>query len=306
MNGRTVVNLSPRLSIVIPIRRAADTIADTLDSLLPQCRNLDVEIVLAVCESDASLAAIANRTGPQCRVVVAPSARHIPALRRDAILEARGDWVVITEDHCVFPAGWVANVINNLGGSTRLIRGGPVSNGDRTLLGWALYFNRYIAFLPPVSDGPAAALPGNSACYPREALMARTELWQDGFWEFEVNEALKRANFTLWLSPALAVSQNQSRGFWEYLQLRYRHGRLYGARRLRSMHAGARLLAALRAPLIPWLLQARALRAVIHKRAFLPHYIAVVPLLFVYQCAWALGEGTGSLAGFSGQCIETD
>jgi len=160
--------------------------------------------------------------------------------------------------------------------------------------------------MPPVGEGPVRALPGNSACYPRQVFIANANLLGEGFWEAEFNEALLQQNCTLWISPTLEVQQHQHRGILEYVALRYRHGRCYGGRRLRcaSQPERKRLLRSI--PFIPLALFFRAARAVWRKRRNRGRFLLVSPLLVVYFCAWATGEAVGYLFGAGQSCLDTD
>ena len=127
---------------------------------------------------------------------------------------------------------------------------------------------------------------------------------RDGFWEAELNEALSSQNVTFWMSPALAVKQHQRRGLLEYIALRFRHGRCYGARRIIKAQTREWLLLVLRTPLVPFVLFARSARAVFTKRQHRDKFLLAVPLLFLCYCSWAGGESLGYLLG--GGSVETD
>ena len=152
--------------------------------------------------------------------------------------------------------------------------------------------------MPPVTEGFTRSLPGNNACYRREILLAHSELLREGFWEAEFNHALLRAGCKMWMAPSLEVSQRQQRGLLEYIPLRFRHGRCYGARRDRKPW--------LAAPLIPMVLFLRAARAVFSRRRDQIVFVAVSPFVFVYMVSWALGEVAGYLFGAGQSCLQTD
>jgi glycosyltransferase involved in cell wall biosynthesis len=293
---------TPEISIVVPVRRAETTVGATISSLLEQCRQLPVEVIAVVSEDDPSRAALERQKSLGLSIVVAPSRQGIPQLRRDGVWHARAPWVVITEDHCLFPEGWVRNFLESTRRPEQRVRGGPVLNGVPSLVGWVVYFSRYSAFLPPVEEGPVKTLPGTGACYPRELLLEHTDLLREGFWEAELNEALARRNVSFWMSPALAVRQHQQRGLLEFIAVRFRHGRCFGARC--ATHTRSRILPQLRAPLVPFVLLMRAARAVFRKGRNRVQFLCAFPLLFLCFCSWAGGESLGYLLG--GNSLETD
>jgi len=301
--GNSVVE-APELSIVAPVRRAEATVGATLAALLEQCRSLPVEVIAAVAEDDPSRAVLERQNAPGLRVIVVPGRQGIPQLRREGVWQARAPWVVITEDHCLFPPEWVRNFLESAGTGERKVCGGPVLNGVPSLAGWVLYFSRYSAFLPPVAEGPVRTLPGTGACYPRDLLLEHSALLREGFWEAELNEALARRNVIFWMSPDLAVKQHQRRGLLEFIALRFRHGRCYGARRMAAARSRAWMGLLLRAPLAPFALLARSAWAVFRKRRYRRRFFLASPLLFLCFCSWAGGEAVGYLLG--GHSMETD
>jgi glycosyltransferase involved in cell wall biosynthesis len=300
------MSTAPLVSVIVPIRRAHKTIRATLLSLLDQCKSVPVEIVALVSEADPSREQLKDLTSPVLRLIVAPGRQGIPQLRRDGVRQSLAPWVIITEDHCVFPDGWLKGLIKDLPYNGNQVRGGPVLNGIPSLLGWAQYFTRYSSFMPPISSGDARALPGNNACYSRAVLTQNADLLRDGFWEAEFNVSILRRHCTLSISPELCVEQRQERGLFEYVALRFRHGRCYGGRRFRDSTRPERNRLLWTMPLIPGVLFWRAARSVFRKRQYRGQFVLASPLLCVYFSAWAAGEAVGYLFGTGTSCLDTD
>ncbi len=215
------------VSVVIPVRRAHATIASTLRAAIEQARDAGGEVIAAVWRNDSdfeSIQAIAKNDAT-LRVVVAEQPCGVPQLRRDGVRAARGHRIVITEDHCLFPPGWLAGHLS----SELDVRGGGVANARHSYAGWAQYFTRYSAFLPPVATGRTNRLPGNSASYPRQ--LFDSDSIDAGFWEAEFNHELLEKGVPFFSDPALTVEQRQQRGWLEFAAVRYQHGRCYGGRR---------------------------------------------------------------------------
>lgn len=228
---------------------------------------------------------------PHAIEIITREGDGVPQLRAAAALAANGDRIAIVQDHCLFPPGWLDALLAH----DADVVGGPVANGRLTYAGWAQYFTRYAAFLRATH-----LLPGCNALYRREWLDRNRPLWRDGFWEAELNAALQAQGARFHLDPRAAVTQTQRRGAIAYIPLRFRHGRCYGARRPAADRPG------LRSILIPGILFARVLRAVLARPEFLARFVPVAPLVFVYQLAWAAGEITGYLAGAGDSCRRTD
>jgi hypothetical protein len=286
------------VSVAIPVRLATATIESTLEAAIAQARDVNGEVIAAVWRGDPSfklVESLAARHRGILRVALAERQCGIPQLRRDAVRMARAPLVVITEDHCLFPAGWLAGMTKGPGE----VRGGGVGNGRDSYAGWAQYFTRYAAFMPPVPDEPVQQLSGNNACYPASLLDSPS--LDQGFWEAEFNREMLGRGVGFRICSALTIVQRQERGWLEYIPLRFRHGRSYGARR-----GGSKLGALLRAPLIPAVLLWRILRAQLHKRYHLGWFVLTLPLLICYILAWSAGELSGSLAGVDDCSRDTD
>ncbi len=286
-----------KISIVIPVRRAQQTVESTLAAALKQARETGGEVIAAVWRGDPSfpsVAAFAERD-ERLRILVAEQPSGVPQLRRDGARAARGQRVVITEDHCLFPPGWLARHVS----SAIEVLGGGVSNGRNSYAGWAQYFTRYSAFLPPVAKGRTNHLPGNSASYPKALLESRSI--DPGFWEAEFNRELLEQGVPFFSDPALTVEQRQQRGWLAFAALRFQHGRCYGGRR-----TGPKFGLLLRSPLIPAVLLARNIRAVAAKKDYIGRFLLTLPLTGIYVLAWSAGEIAGYLFGPGDSCRKTD
>ncbi len=292
--------MRPKVSVLIPVRQAEETIQDTLASLLPQCDE-SVEVILAM---EGSSGVLLDRGSVKVIEVEAPAG--VPQLRAEAARQARGEWIVITEDHCLFRAGWLELLLESMREHPGAVCGGPVSNARRTYIGWAQYFTRYSAFLPSHPGGEVRNLPGNNACYPAGLIAEHLDLLKDGFWEAEFNEILVQEGIGFVLHAKAVVAQNQHRDAEEFAALRFRHGRCYASRRLASFRQTDRLTLILRSPLVPAILMVRIARAVFRARWNQGMFLLVSPLVFFYVIAWGLGEFTGYVAGGGSSCTETD
>jgi glycosyltransferase involved in cell wall biosynthesis len=300
------MNESPEIVVIVPIRQAQLTIRQTLEGLSAQCEDCNAEVIAVVSESDGTSRLLRGFRAPRVRVQIQPAGLGIPQLRRDGVLlAARAPYLVITEDHCTFPDGWLrrmAKEIRERGG----VIGGPVLNGNRTFIGWAQYFTRYSAFLTPASPGATSALPGNNAIYSRAEIAPYFPLLKEGFWEAEFNHALQAAKHPFRMEPDLAVEQHQERGAFAYMSLRYRHGRCYGWRRSRDATPWTRWRLLAVVPVVPLLLYLRAARKVFAKSGYAGMFLLTTPLLLCYFGAWAAGEAAGYLWGPGADSWDTD
>ena len=295
----------PEVSIIVPVRQAARTIRNTLAGLAAQSRDCNAEIIAVVSKSDGTCEVLEQPGLPNVRVLVRPPGLGVPQLRRDGVMAARAPYLVITEDHCTFPEGWLKNLLREARSRGGIV-GGPVSNGRRTFAGWAQYFTRYASFMPPFSSGLTGMLPGNNAIYSRADIEPQLGLMEEGFWEAEFNHALQAGGHRFWMAPDAAVEQHQERGAFAYMPLRYRHGRCYGWRRSRDMQALQRWSLLARVPLVPLLLYVRAARNVLKKPRYLGMFLLTTPLLLGYFAAWGAGEAAGYCSGPGAVWWDTD
>jgi len=284
-----------KLSVVVPVRKAVHTLPRTIESLRAACEGIESEIIVVYSTADETAAVAGALEG--VRLLRREGLLSVPQLRRDGVRAARGEYVLITEDHCTVEPCWARSLLQAAERHPASAWGGPVRNARVSWLGWAHYFTRYTAFLPPAESGYTRHLPGNNALYRKDGLNAFATEWADGFWEAEFNVVLTRERGPFWYAADAPVTQQQRRGLLEYAALRYRHGRCYGARCGKPHSAIFFFVAAL----LYW----RGLNAAIRK-GVAGRFLSVSPLLIVYFAAWAAGEMIGYAAGAGGSCSDTD
>ena len=140
-----------------------------------------------------------------------------------------------------------------------------------------------------------ADLPGDNAVYTRAALAATRHVYRDGFWEPEVNRALREQGYRLLHSPELVVYQGRSAGFGAFMRQRLVHGRKYGRQRGVRFSTARNLAGVPAAVVVPVVLMARTFREVFSRRRLRLRLVAATPLLLAYDIAWAVGEAAGHL-----------
>ena len=297
--------MKPTVAVVIPVREAERTIQDTLVSAVRECSHVNAELILTVSATDPTARLLRSMDLQGAKLLVAPGPQGIPQLRRNGVNATTAQFIVIAEDHCTFPDGWLLELVTAMDRHAVDVSGGGVDQGLDTYAGWAQYFTRYSNFMPPLVEGSTKILAGNNACYRRDVLLRHADLLTDGFWEAEFNHEIVQEK-SFWLCARATVRQHQNRGIVDYIPLRFRHGRCYGARRWGATPASQRAALLLQSPLIPALLFVRAARAVFGKSRNRWRFTAACPLLLVYFLAWGTGEVTGYLTGAGGSCVRTD
>jgi hypothetical protein len=218
----------------------------------------------------------------------------VPEQWRNGIDGADGEIVCLTISAMRPGPGWLDT-------AWRLSRdvdavGGAIEPGDDLRLrDWAEYFCRYARDMLPFPARETVDFPGDNAVYRRDALVATRDVYRDGFWELEVNRALRDKGYRLWHSPELVVYQGRSAGFGVLMRQRLVHGRKYGRQRGARFSTARNVAGVPAAVVVPIVLLARTFREVFSRRRLRLRLVAATPLLLAYDIAWAAGEAAGHL-----------
>jgi len=288
----------PDITVVVGARQARGVIAACLSPVIKQLRDVNAEVIVAACPLDSTDDFVA-RQFPEVQLIRNGMARLVPELWGLAIPLARAPLVALTTAHCIPDHNWLASAVSVAAAHPEYAAfGGPIDapHGGAPA-DWALYFARYAAFMPPVSDGPCTEIAGDNAVYRRAAI---DEHWPDrsaGFWETLVHHRLRASGARLALTPELRVRSARGAAPWAFAGVRFRHGRHYGTTRPdlgRRARAG-RIAAA---PLLPLVLLGRiGQRIARHRPDWRAHYIRSLPWLSLFLGAWSAGEASGYLTG---------
>jgi hypothetical protein len=284
---------SEALSIVIGSNGAPGSVERCLEALEPQLDGAEV----LVCEPVASSEDVQRRFG-FARFLEGPGAL-VPKLWRDGLDASGGELVALTISLMRPASNWVATV-RHLLESDEVVAGAIDPGEGLRLVDWAEYFCRYASDMRPFARGENAEIPGDNCAY-RRALLERThELWRDGFWEPEVNRALRLEGVHLWHDPTLVVMQGRSAGFSRFLGQRFVHGREYGRLRGRRFSAARNLAGVPLAVAVPFVLALRTAKEVFARRRYRGRFLLSVPALLAYDAAWAAGEAVGHVQTLRG------
>ena len=197
-NGQPLI-----LSILIGPVSTHDTkrILETLEALRVQSASPPYEVIIADRRLDA-VSEIIRSQYPEVRVLPCAVGTSLPELRTLAFESSRGEFIVITEDHCVPPKNWLASILETfkIAPEGTVAIGGAVENGVcDSVLDWATFLFEYSAFVPPIHSGPTLALPGMNVAY-RRSCIAKVDraMLLRGFWETTVHPLLSQKGFILY------------------------------------------------------------------------------------------------------------
>jgi hypothetical protein len=279
----------PAISVVIGSTAPPERLEACLTALEGQ-RDGDVEVL--VHESHASPTALRERF-PWVRFADRPDAL-VPELWRDGIDTSQGEIVALTIAQMVPAPDWIAQ-IRSQHRRFDAVAGAIEPGKGLRLTDWAEYFCRYARDMLPFPERESLDLPGDNAAYKRTLLGSVHELYRDGFWEPVVHKRLAADGVHLRQAPELVVELGRSSGWRAFTTQRLRHGRTFGHQRGAGAGKTRALIGLLAAPIVPLLMTWRVLGQVLQKRRHRARLLAVLPILFSFNVAWALAEARGYL-----------
>lgn len=287
----------PAMSIVVAAVNTAETLAPWLEAVRPQLAHHDVEVLIAAAADDRD--ARATAADSRVRIVRGEAGALVPALWGTALLEAEGDIVAVTITACLPAGDWLDAIAaayreapaDGIGGVIDYAPGGSLT--DR-----ALHLVRYTPYLPPLAAGPVTEIAGDNGTYTRAALMRwRERVARDGFWESEFNRHIRARGGVLRVDPRIRVTHTRSYSYASFARQRFRHGRIFGRSRRRTMSAPARLARVFLSVAVPPAMLARALRTVAARGRLDARTVLASPIAARFFWSWAIGEAAGLLFG---------
>ncbi len=275
-------------------------VLELLESLRGQTGNHACEIILADRRNDLISRRIAEAY-PHVTLIPCEPEATLPEMRARALDRATGEYVVVTEDHCVPPSDWLASIsaaFEHAPHGTVAV-GGCVENGVcDTALDWATFICEYAMFVRPVAEGPTHGLPGMNVAYRRDALLGleRGRLTQ-GFWETTVHPELLARGGILFSSNAIRIDHCKKFSFGLFAAQRFIYSRYYAGLRFPRDAYARRIVGFLGSVALPPLLLLRMTRNLWGKGRLRREYLRALPYLSIFLVIWAVGEMAGYLAG---------
>jgi hypothetical protein len=293
---------TPHFSILIPLVSSVDKelILEVLDALRNQAgETWRYEVVLPDRRDDEVSAKI-RRDYTEAKLIHVPLGTSIPAMLAQALGAARGDWVAVTEDHCIPSTSWLDTFASALRDPNVAAIGGPIHNAAQaTLLDRATFFCEYLAFhgRGAGQDGvvQAGGLAGMNFCCRRSDLSkADPGQLASEFWERSALPALSADGRSLRMDKGAMVGHAKTFPLSMFLHQRYLYSRAYAGSQLTTVR---RIVHPILAPLLVPLLIVRHGRAALASRRVLGQWLATLPLQVLFFTAWAWGEAVGAALG---------
>lgn len=227
---------------------------------------------------------------------------HHDTLRTLGLKHARGRFVALTEDHAVASDTWAADMVRLLAEAPRAAAiGGAVECGSPRLLHWAVYWCDFGRYQNPLPEGPAEYVSDSNVAYRREALEAIRDRWEDDYHETIVHWALVQRGHEIRLTPRSLVWQvREGLTLAWALRERFVWARSFAGTRVKVTPWPKRLVLAAGCVVLPFLLSTRLAAGVIQRRRHRARFLAALPLVFLLNGLWALGELVGYVTGNPG------
>ena len=203
---------SPRVSVIVPVRNAEATIADTLDAVLRQDYDGPLEVIVADGSDTPALSALVGRRYPQVRLVPNPERIASTGLNR-ALRTTKGEVVFRCDAHTTLPPGYVRRAVETLE------RTGAANVGGRKRPVGVTFFERAVATAMSTfmgTGGTRSHVPGSPegpvdtvfmGAFRREALDAvggyDPSLVRNQ--DYELNWRLRQRGEIVWLDPELVA-----------------------------------------------------------------------------------------------------
>jgi GT2 family glycosyltransferase len=303
------VSAEPALSVVVGLisGKRAD-LERCLRALHDQTLDLEMEVLVPYdppCAEVAALAAAFPRARfipvaiDSARARAGASREHHDTLRTAGLRAARGRVIALTEDHAHTARTWCAEMVAALERWPKAAAvGGAVECDGQRLLQWAVYFCDFGRYQNPLPEGAAEFVSDSNVAYRREALERVAEAWKDDYHETAVHWAMLAAGFELCTTPRVVVWQRRSDlSLAAALRERFVWAKSFAGTRGRMEGPAKRAIYAMLSPLLPFVMTARVAAQSLGRGAHRGRFAAALPLVFLLQCFWALGELAGYVSG---------
>lgn len=273
---------------------------ETLESLRCQRGGHTYEVIVADRRND-DISRTIEENYPEVRLIACPPETSLPELRAIALDHAAGQFVVVTEDHCIPANDWLESIalaFSTAPPQTAAV-GGCVENGVHdTALDWATFFCEYGFFLAPITEGPTLVLPGMNVAYVHSVLQnIDRSVLTGGFWETTLHPMLLNTGKVMISTPTIKLYHSKKFSFTLFVRQRFLYSRHYAGHRFGRHQMTRRLIAFVATPVLPLVLLYRLLKQIGAKNRLRLELVSALPILVLFVMVWAWGEMVGYALG---------
>lgn len=289
--------MDPDISVVIASINGINYLKECLTALRKQQASAISEVVVADCVGK-EVTEYVHKQHPEVKLISFRERQSVAKLRAEAIKQARGKIIAITEDHCIPPPDWTESILRAHAANPAPAIGGAVDNGaTKSLIDWAVFFCEYSNFISPVTDGIVHDLPGPNVSYKREALWTLPGAVRDEFWETAVHGKFEDAGQQLWSTPSIKMIHKKHFGLIDFIVERFHYSKAFAGARKDAFPPAKRVAYFFGSMLLPPILFLRIFKRVSSKGRNMPQFILAVPVLMLFMVVWAFGESVGYVLG---------
>ncbi len=294
-----------KISVIVPCVNGLPIIAECLEALGQQVCDFEFEIIIVDrTQNETSQYILENF--PQVILIKLSEPCGIPEMRAMAMAKARGEFIVITEDHCLAPRNWLAEILkaHELGYA---VIGGAVENGSRNrLLDWAVFLCEYSNFMPPIVGGEVEFMTGNNTSYQPSIFEKVDELLKQNYWEFFLQKELRHQQIKFLAVPELVISHKKEFGFFYFLSQRFHYSRSFAAMRRNQSTFAEQIFYLIYIPILPFHQIAKIAKNVYDKQRNYREFILTLPILLIFMSSYALGEFIGQIFGSGDSLLKVE
>ncbi len=294
----------PDTSIVIASFSSIQHLDKCLTSLKAHAKG--VNVIVSTIFTAEQLAPLQQRFN--FKIVLNPDEQYLQSarlretrvfrLRTRGVQAAEGEKIILLEDHCEVTPKWLDSLQATLK-NQQCIAGGSVTNrADSSLYSWALYWSEYAAMMPPLPTKGLTYLSAVNCGYFKTALDACKSVWQAGFYDNEVHDALIKQGAKYCPATHATVYTSLPFSFNQALVHLYTGGKRYGSYRGGSQWTIQRAIRVLSTLAVPAVLLARVFKLIRSRQPQqIKTFVFAWPVLYLLLGAWGLGELSGTLKG---------
>jgi hypothetical protein len=268
-----------------------------LGSVHDQARELGVEI-LAVDGHGKGFPTDISTRYPQVTPIRLPGA-SIFQMRAHAMLEARGEIIAVTEDHCRVAPDWCRQIIAaHRKWPEAAAVGGVVENGSPgSLWDWAHFIAVNGPSMPPVRNGEHRKVTLQASVSYKRALLP-LQFPQRGYMEWMLNQKLRAQGHKLVYDDRIVVFHVQSFTLAEACAIHYHDSRSIAGFRSAEITPAERILRlAMALTVMTPLLVLRSIAPLIEKRRKMEFIVLGLPYFTILAVCRSAGAVAGFIAG---------
>lgn len=285
----------PTFSVILPAGLGYDSVLAAIDAWQAQSRRDCIELLVLCPDATVRPEAAGWRADP---IPVDSTGLLLHEARAAGVRKARGEWIVLAEDHCLPERDWVEQMLPQLQGEWAALGPALRPGNTGTQCAKASFLLGYGQWMAPVPAGQMDVLPGHNAVVRRDLLAAwggdlEKELVVAAF----LIQRLRREGHRFFLENKARMRHFDLSDWGRTLRIFGCVGMGFGAVRSAGWNPLLRLLYAALAPGVSvkhwWRAYGQYRRAGKAAGFSAGTLIACVPL----AVSWACGESLGALFG---------